>query len=163
MNTGEAATRTYTALTPDPINVEEIRQRVADPACGATVLMTGQVRDRHQGRVVDRVTYQAYAPMARQVLAELVQEAAGRWPVLRFALVHRTGVLPVGETSVVVAVAAPHRTEAFEACRWCIDELKRRLPVWKQEEGPDGVRWQEEIPLESSNGERDGSGRREGV
>jgi molybdopterin synthase catalytic subunit len=161
MATGDDLDRLFTTLTTDSIDVAEIHRRLADPTCGATVLMTGQVRDRHQGRVVDRVTYQAYVPMADRVLADLGREAAGRWPALRFALVHRTGVLPVGTTSVVVGVSAPHRAEAFEACRWCIDALKERLPVWKREEGPGGVHWQEEIPLEPFPG--DGPGGREGA
>jgi molybdopterin synthase catalytic subunit len=163
MAAGDPTIRSFTALTPDPIDVEMVRHRVADPACGATVLMIGQVRNRHQGRPVDRVTYEAYIPMADHVLAGIAGEAVERWPDLRFALVHRTGELPVGETSVVVAVAASHRAEAFEACRWCIDELKRRLPVWKREEGPGGIRWQEEIPLEPPSGEGEGSGQGEGV
>ena len=163
MDAGDPVNRAFTILTSDPVDVEEIRQRVADPACGASVLMTGQVRNRHQGRPVDRVTYEAYAPMADQALAGIAREAVGRWPALRFALVHRTGVLPVGEISVVVAVAAPHRAEAFAACRWCIDELKQRLPVWKREEGPGGARWQEETPLDPPSGEVEGSRRRESV
>jgi molybdopterin synthase catalytic subunit len=147
MSVRDPAARFFTLLTPDPLDVEGLRRRVADPACGAIVVMAGQVRDRHQGRRVDRLTYEAYAPLAETVLADIAGEAVARWPDLRFALAHRTGILPVGETSVVVAVAAPHRDEAFTACHWCIDELKWRLPVWKREEGPEGARWQEEIPL----------------
>ena len=159
MDCGDSTARCYTLLSAAPLDVEGLRRRVAEPGCGAIVVMLGQVRDHHRGRRVDRLTYQAYAPLAEEVLAEIAGAVAGRWPGLRFALAHRTGTLEVGETSVVVAVAAPHRDEAFEACRWCIDELKRRLPVWKREEGPDGQRWQEEIPLEPPPGPA--GGRRE--
>ena len=135
--------RTFTLLSVGPLDVDELRRKVDDPACGATVLMTGQVRDHHQGRAVERLVYEAYDGMAAEVLAAMAEEAADRWPQVRVALAHRTGMLEVGETSVVVAVSAPHRAEAFAACRWCIDTLKERLPVWKQEHGPDGRVWQE--------------------
>lgn len=138
---------TCTLLTGEALDVDALRRSVEDPSCGATVLMTGQVRDHHQGRRVDHLTYQAYDEMAIEVLTALADEAMERWPQVRVALAHRTGRLRIGETSVVVAVSAPHREEAFAACRWCIDSLKQRLPVWKAEHGPHGRVWQEENPL----------------
>jgi molybdopterin synthase catalytic subunit len=141
------AERTHTFLTDQPLEVDELRRRVDDPTCGATVIMTGQVRDHHQGRPVERLLYQAYDEMATEVLDILATETVMRWPQVRVVLAHRTGMLEIGEISVVVAVAAPHREEAFTACRWCIDTLKQRLPVWKAEHGPEGRVWQEEDPL----------------
>lgn len=123
---------------------------VQDPACGATVLMTGQVRDHHEGRGVEHLEYEAYESMARAELERIADQTVQQWEGILLAAAHRTGSLQIGEVSVVVAVSAPHRGEAFEACRACIDALKARLPVWKKEFGTDGSHWQEGTPLDRS-------------
>jgi molybdopterin synthase catalytic subunit len=136
-----------TAVVEDPIDVQSILAAVEHPSCGATVLMTGQVRDHHEGRVVERVEYHAYLEMAEKELEGVAGEAVAGRDSLRIAVTHRLGELSLGEISVAVAVSAPHRSEAFDACRRCIDALKERLPVWKKEFGPEGMIWQEETPL----------------
>lgn len=130
-------------LTEEPIDVAELRQRVADPAAGAVATFEGVVRDHHRGRAVDRLEYEAYAPMVEAVFREVVEEAVERWPLRRVAVRHRVGDLAVGEVAVAVAVSADHRAEAFEACRYLIDRIKARAPIWKKEFGPDGSRWVE--------------------
>lgn len=134
-------------LTETPVDTAAVLAAVDDPSCGATVLMTGQVRDHHRGRSVKRLEYHAYRAMAEKELAAIASETVARWPRVHLAAVHRLGAMVVGEVSVAVAAAAPHRSEAFEACRHCIDELKARLPLWKKEYGPGGEVWQEEVPL----------------
>lgn len=130
-------------------------RRVQDPSCGATVLMTGQVRDHHEGNRVVRLEYEAYRSMAEDVMEEVLTETARRWPGVRVAAGHALGSMEVGEVSVVAAASAAHRSEAFGACRHIIDGLKERLPVWKKEFGPDGERWQEEVPLRPAEERRD--------
>jgi molybdopterin synthase catalytic subunit len=137
-------------LTESPIDASAMLQAVDHPGCGATVLMTGQVRDHHEGRAVDQLEYQAYSEMAEKEFSSVAVEAVDRWPEVRVAAVHRLGDLSVGEISVAVAAAAAHRDEAFDACRFFIDQLKARLPVWKKEYGPGGELWQEERPLSST-------------
>jgi molybdopterin synthase catalytic subunit len=131
----------------EALDVEAIRAAVGADSCGATVLMSGQVRDHHEGHRVDRLEYHAYLAMAEKEIEAIASETAGRWPDARVAAAHRLGNLVVGDISVAVAVAAPHREAAFAACSWCIDTLKERLPVWKKEFGPEGETWQEEKEL----------------
>ena len=124
-------------LTHDPIDVGSLAHAVHSPARGGLVIYAGQVRDHHEGRAVRRLEYSAYPAMAEAECRAIVDEAATRWPVA-VALRHRLGVLEVGELAVAVAVAGAHRGEAFEACRWIIDEVKRRVPIWKRESYADG-------------------------
>lgn len=116
---------------------------VVQPDCGAVVTFAGTVRDHAEGRAgVTALEYEAYAEEAGARLVALGEEALRRWPDLgRLALLHRTGTLAVTDVSVVVGVSAPHRDEAFEAARWCIDTLKATLPIWKRETWADGVDW----------------------
>jgi molybdopterin synthase catalytic subunit len=108
---------------------------------GGVVTFAGVVRRHgHHGEVV-RLEYEAYIEMAEQVLAEIAQEIEREWPGVHVAIHHRVGSLAVGETAVVIAAAAPHRAEAFEACRAAIDRLKRRAPIWKKEIGTHGEEW----------------------
>jgi molybdopterin synthase catalytic subunit len=113
------------------------------PACGGVVVFTGTVRDNAEGRDgVTQLEYEAYVGPAEARMAELADEARRRWPELgRIALLHRTGALAVTEAAVVVAVSAPHRGEAFEAARWCIDTLKATVPIWKKETWAGGEDW----------------------
>lgn len=128
----------YTAITSDPITAETVLRRVGDDGDGAVCVFLGVVRDHNEGRSVRGVAYSAYREMAERVLAEIAAEAAERAGSDRVAIVHRTGELAVGEASVAIAVSSPHRAEAFDACRYVIEEIKKRLPVWKQERYVDG-------------------------
>ena len=105
---------------------------------GAAVLFWGVVRNENEGRGVAQLEYQAYAAMAEHKLREIADEAIARWGTGDIRVLHRVGRLEVGEASVGIAVASPHRAEAFEACRYVIDELKKRVPVWKREGDVDG-------------------------
>jgi molybdopterin converting factor subunit 1 len=130
--------RTTVGLRPSP-SVEEALAAVAAPDAGGTVVFVGTVR-AEEG-LVEHLEYSAYPEMAERVLREVAEEAAAKWDLAGVAVLHAVGDLPVGEGTVVVACSAAHRAEAFEACRYVIDEVKRRTPVWKKEVGPGGERW----------------------
>lgn len=125
-------------LSPLPIRLEELVNQVIAPERGGVVTFLGLVRDHHQGRGVTGLSYSAYEPMAEATCNEIVVEAEARWPV-RIALSHRVGTLSVGDMAVAIAVAGHHREEAFAACRHVIEELKRRVPIWKRETYADGT------------------------
>lgn len=109
---------------------------------GATVLFLGTVRDHSEGKTgVTHLEYEVYAEMVVPKIEEIVTEACRRWPVMSVAVEHRSGVVEVGEVSVAVAVACAHRSDAFEAARLIIDELKERAPIWKKEFWPGGAEW----------------------
>lgn len=129
------------AVLASPLSLDEVVAAVAGPGCGATVTFTGHVRDHGQLAAVERLEYEAYVPMAEQVLGQIADEIARESPDVRVAIHHRTGALTVGEAAVVIAAAAPHRAEAFAACRLAIERLKQRAPIWKKEIGPDGASW----------------------
>lgn len=114
---------------------------VSASGMGGIVTFTGMVRDHSQGRAVERLEYEAYPEMAEKVFAEICDEIERFWSGCRVAIEHRTGKLVVGDVAVVIAVAAPHRQEAFRACHEVIDRLKARAPIWKKEIGPDGASW----------------------
>ncbi|MBD2353552.1 molybdenum cofactor biosynthesis protein MoaE [Tolypothrix sp. FACHB-123] len=127
------------AITFAPLSMEEIYTKANDPANGAVVVMSGMVRNQTDGKPVVSLEYQAYEPMALRVFAQIAAEIRSLWPdVNRVAIHHRIGRLQVGEISVLVAVGCPHRSEAFEACRYAIDTLKHNAPIWKKEHGEDG-------------------------
>jgi molybdopterin synthase catalytic subunit len=128
-------------LVREPIDLAELSG--ASPADGALALFTGVVRDHNAGRAVLRLEYEAYEEMALREMEAICSEARRRWPISDIRVVHRLGPLAIGETSVAVAVAAPHRGEAFEACRFAIDTLKRTVPIWKKEFYADGAVWLE--------------------
>jgi molybdopterin synthase catalytic subunit len=138
-----AATDTWVRLTEAPLDVGTLSAWAVRPDCGAVVVFTGTVRDHAEGRPgVSALEYEAYADQVEPRLAALVDEARRRWPVLgRVALHHRVGSLVPGDPSVVVAVSTPHRDEAFEAARWCIDRLKATVPIWKRETWAGGQDW----------------------
>lgn len=120
-------------LTSDAIGAEEAVAFVGDPSAGGTCAFLGTVRDHSEAGAVTGLTYEAWEELALQRLEELGEELFGRWSLRRVALVHRWGELAVGEVSVAIAVSAPHRAEAFEACRHAIEQLKREVPIWKKE------------------------------
>lgn len=128
-------------LTRTPIHIETLVALVADPDRGGIATFVGTVRRFHAGREVVALSYTAYDEMAERECDAIITDAGRRWPV-RVALLHRLGDLEVGDTAVVVAVAGAHRGEAFAACQWVIDEVKRRVPIWKRETYADGtVAW----------------------
>ena len=130
-------------LTTDPIDVGEVARRVVLPECGATVTLDGYARGWTKGRQTLYLIYEAYTPMAVTEMKKLAALAHERFDIAHLGIVHRTGRLEIGETSVVIAVAAPHRRAAFEACEWAIRELKRTVPIWKKEVFADGEVWVE--------------------
>lgn len=125
-----------------PIDSGELVSEVARPDSGATVLFLGTVRDHSPGKQgVTHLDYEVYAEQVEIKIAEIVSEAASRWPILSVAVEHRSGRVEVGESSVAVAVACAHRADAFSAARFIIDELKQRAPIWKKEFWPGGSEW----------------------
>ena len=134
---------TWLGLSSSPLPVADVVSWAGRPDCGGLVLFSGTARDHAEGRPgVDQLEYEAYESQVVPRLGAVADEARARWPVLgRIALLHRTGVLEVGESAVVVVVSAPHRGEAFEAARFCIDTLKRSVPIWKRETWADGESW----------------------
>lgn len=132
----------HASVTREPIRGEAVLALVSAHEDGAVLLFLGVVRDHADGRPVTGMRYDAYEEMARDVLAEIAAEAARILGTQRVAVVHRVGELDVGETSVAVAVSSPHRAQAYEASRYVIEEIKKRLPVWKKERYADGEdRW----------------------
>jgi len=124
-------------LSVEPLGLEALVREVEASGHGAVATFLGLVRDHHAGRQVTRLEYQAYGPMAEAECGQIIAEAERRWPC-RVALRHRVGVLAIGEPAVAIAVGSGHRAEAFEACRFVIEELKRRVPIWKRESYADG-------------------------
>ena len=129
---------TVAFLTNKPIDVFPLVASVESPARGGIASFLGIVRDRHDGRGVLRLEYSAYAPMVEAECARIVGEAESRWPVA-IALRHRVGTLEVGDTAIAVAAGSEHRAAAFDGCRYVVEEVKRRLPIWKQEFYADGT------------------------
>ncbi|MGH9029931.1 MAG: molybdenum cofactor biosynthesis protein MoaE [Acidimicrobiales bacterium] len=133
----------WLAVTEGPLAVGEVVAWTANPGSGAVVTFCGTVRDHSEGRPgVVALEYEAYLEQVKTCLARVASAARVRWPdVRRLALLHRVGRLEVGETSVVVAVSTPHRAEAFDAARFCIDTIKQSVPIWKRETWAEGTDW----------------------
>jgi molybdopterin synthase catalytic subunit len=128
-------------MTRAPIALARVLAAVRDPRAGAVVTFLGTTRNENAGRKVVRLEYEAFTRMAEREMRRLAERAARRWPVRRVAIVHRIGIVPVGEASVAIAVAAGHRAEAFAACHWLIDRLKEIVPIWKREHFRGGRIW----------------------
>ena len=138
--------RTHYQITDVAIDPEVLRDAVADPSAGALASFLGVTRNSFQGRDVDHLEYEAYAPMAEREMARIGTEIAERWPsVTGIAIAHRIGRVEIGETSVAVVVSAPHRRDALAACAHGIERLKSGLPVWKKEVFTDGSEWRENV------------------
>lgn len=133
----------WLALAHESLPVGTVYDWVGRPDCGAVVLFSGTVRNHAEGRSgVERLEYEAYDEVVSVRLAEIAAEVRRRWPAIgRVALLHRVGVLAVGDSAVIAAVSAPHRAEAFEAARFAIDTLKAAAPIWKHETWSDGADW----------------------
>jgi len=128
-------------LTTDPIDITAVARRVVPPECGATVTLDGYVRKFTEGRETLHLVYEAYEPMALKEMQKLIHAAKRDFEIANVGIVHRLEKLEIGETSVVISVAAPHRKAAFAACEWIIRELKRTVPIWKKEVYADGEHW----------------------
>ncbi|OLD39962.1 MAG: hypothetical protein AUI57_01280 [Candidatus Rokubacteria bacterium 13_1_40CM_2_68_8] len=138
---GGAAADVYRVVT-EPLSPDAIAAQVDDPGAGGIVIFSGVVRNETNGRPVKFLEYEAHAPMAEVKMREIGETVRARWPgVKRVAMLHRIGRLEIGEASVLIAVAAAHRGDAFDACRYAIDTLKRTVPVWKKEHFEDGEVW----------------------
>ena len=128
-------------LVRDPIDLADLQKTA--PSDGALCLFAGVVRDHNAGQRVHHLEYEAYEEMALPLMEEIASEVLQRWPVTDVRLVHRLGRMEIGEVSVAIAIGSPHRAEAFAACRYAIDQLKKRVPIWKKEFYADGAVWLE--------------------
>jgi len=129
------------AVRSEPIDVAGIIRDLSSPGAGGTAVFLGTVRNHSHGRKVHHLEYSSYVPMAEKLMADLEEEILRRWVVHKTIMVHRIGPLGLGEVSVAVGVSAPHRKEAFEACRFAIDQIKSTVPIWKKEYSDDGPVW----------------------
>ena len=133
------------SITEKPIDVNKLLDYVSSPSSGATVLFTGTVRDHNQGDKVSKLHYETYYEMAEKILQEIENKVNSKWNINKFIAIHRTGTLKVGEISVAVAVSSGHRKEAFETCKFGIDSIKEKVPIWKKEFTESGTKWVEAI------------------
>jgi molybdopterin synthase catalytic subunit len=133
----------YVEITPDMLDVIKYTNIVSDPGAGAIASFIGITRDTFDGKQVERLEYEAYVPMALKKLLELCEQACTKWDLKNVAMAHRTGVVAVGEASVVLVASSAHRKEALEAVHWAIDELKATVPIWKKEFFEGGQVWKE--------------------
>jgi len=129
------------AIGREPIDVAALEDSVADPGAGGAVTFVGSTRRENAGRIVTRLEYEAYEPMAIHELRKIAEEAGRRFTITRIAIRHRIGVVEIGAASVAIAVSAPHRGSAFDACRFAIDRLKQIVPIWKKEHFEGGEMW----------------------
>ena len=128
-------------FTQDPIDSAALARSVLRPADGATIMFEGVVRNHNEGKAVESIDYEAYLPMAEKEMARVVDEVRAAYPAVAVAVVHRLGHLVVGDASIAIVCASPHRAEAFAACREVIDRIKKTVPIWKKERGQDGEEW----------------------
>ena len=131
----------FTELTTETLDVGAIARRIVPENCGAIVTLDGFVRRFTKGRETEYLVYEAYEPMALKEMEKIIKSAKQQFQIENVGIVHRLGKLEIGETSVVISVASPHRRAAFEACEWLIKELKRTVPIWKKEVFSDGETW----------------------
>jgi molybdopterin synthase catalytic subunit len=130
-----------TFLTDDPIDTHALVRRVMRTSDGACVVFEGVVRDHHEGKRVESISYDAYRPMAEKEIAAIVQAVQKEHRDVAIALLHRLGHLAVGDVSISIVCVSPHRGDAFAACRKMIDRVKETVPIWKKERGPGGEEW----------------------
>lgn len=140
----------HTALTRDPIDAEALVTALKHGEDGAVVVFDGIVRNHTRGRRTLHLDYEAYEELAGRQMRDLAAQAVARFAIRDVVMVHRIGHLQVGETSVLIAVASPHRAAAFDACRWLIDTLKSTVPIWKKETFADGAVWAPGEPFPAS-------------
>ena len=126
------------------IDIDAVIKSVEDPSAGGIDVFIGTTRNHSNGKTVLHLEYEAYQPMATKMLHRIADETKAKWNVKKISIVHRIGRLEIGEASVVIAVSTAHRAEAFEACRYAIDALKKTVPIWKKEFFEDGEIWVQE-------------------
>lgn len=130
-------------ISDQPIDIQAVIAAAESARAGAIDVFIGTVRNHNNAQAVVRLEYETYDSMAIKKMQELADEARQRWPVEQIAMVHRKGVLQIGDVAVVVAVSTPHRADSFEACQWLIDTLKQVVPIWKKEVYDNGEEWLE--------------------
>jgi molybdopterin synthase catalytic subunit len=133
-------------LTEDSLNLTDCQIFVEDPAAGGIVHFVGSVRNHTQGKMVTRLEFEAYEPMAISEMRKIAEQAIEKFGVMKIAIHHRIGTLEIGELPVIIAVSSAHRKAAFEACQYCIDTLKETVPIWKKEIFEDGEVWVSATP-----------------
>ena len=136
------------AIVKESIDINALLQEVKDESAGAVVLFLGTVRNHDEAGAISELYLESYVEMAQEALNKIEQEATKRWKLKKFSAVHRIGTLQVGEIIVAIAATAEHRQEAFEACRYAIDTLKKTAPIWKKEITGSTTRWVEGVMLE---------------
>ncbi len=129
-----------------PLSMDELLAQVSGPGMGGVCTFTGVVRNQARGESIDHLEYEAYPPMAEREMQKIVEQVSARWLEVRLAMAHRVGRLEIGDAAVMIAAAAPHRADAFQACRFAIDSLKQTVPIWKKEFATSGAHWVEENP-----------------
>ena len=133
-------------ITEKPIDVSALIESVKHEGAGAIDVFIGTVRDQTDGRRVEKLFYEAYKPMAISEIQKILDTAFDRWVVKKAGVIHRVGTLGLGDVAVAIAVSCPHRQEAFDACRFIIDTLKKTVPIWKKEFFDDGEQWVSPTP-----------------
>jgi molybdopterin synthase catalytic subunit len=128
-------------ISSQTINIQSVIDSVSSEKAGAVDVFIGTVRDNSLSKNVVKLEYETYDAMAIKKMEELVNEAKTMWPIEKVGIVHRKGVLQIGDVAVVIAVSTPHRAESFAACQWIIDNLKKVVPIWKKEFYDDGAVW----------------------
>ena len=135
-------------ITNDRLNLEEVMLELEDNSAGALSIFIGNVRNRGRSGNVSEIYYESYSKMAEQKMREIENEAQTKWEIKKLLAFHRIGNIKVGETSIIIGVSSEHRQEAFEACKYVIDNVKTRVPIWKKEISEEGQKWVEGILLE---------------
>ncbi|HYC56483.1 MAG TPA: molybdenum cofactor biosynthesis protein MoaE [Candidatus Binatia bacterium] len=146
------------AIVEQPISIQQLCEQVGSPAAGAIATFLGTTRQSNRGRRVLKLEYEAYPEMAVSEFEKIAALARTRWDLTAVAIVHRVGVVPLGQASVAIAVSAPHRREAIEACHFCIDSLKEVAPIWKKEHFEGGEVWIGSL-ADCDHGDDDSAGR----
>ena len=132
---------TMSFFTQESIDTAALARSVVRPSDGASIVFEGIVRNHSEGKSVQSIDYEAYLPMAEKEMAAVVDDVRAAYPDVAVAVVHRLGHLVIGDASIAIICASPHRAEAFAACREVIDRIKKSVPIWKKERGPDGEEW----------------------
>ena len=128
-------------LSDSPLSIEDCNEFVAHPSAGGIVVFVGNVRNQTKGKEVQRLEFEAYAPMAVKEMTKIAEQCVSKFEATNICIHHRVGVLDIKETAVIIAVATPHRKAAFQACSYAIDSLKETVPIWKKEIFTDGEVW----------------------
>ncbi|CAB3981281.1 molybdopterin synthase catalytic subunit-like [Paramuricea clavata] len=128
----------FIKITENAISIEETSSLVGSPSAGATSIFVGTTRDSFKGKRVIKLEYEAYVPMAEKELAKICRDIRKKWNVVKIAIIHRIGLVPISEASVVIAISSVHRKDSLEAVQYCIDTLKATVPIWKKEVYDDG-------------------------